>query len=86
MNTHQPPAGATPFWRGKTGIVLIMLLAIGLFYLAREHFSHIAANWPYLILLICPLMHIFGHGHGHGHGGHGQHGQPPVNRRDQEGP
>ncbi|SDY26344.1 DUF2933 domain-containing protein [Pseudomonas sp. NFACC08-1] len=82
MNTHQPPAGATPFWRGKTGIVLIMLLAIGLFYLAREHFSHIAANWPYLILLICPLMHIFGHGHG----GHGRHGQPPVNRRDQEGP
>ncbi|WP_214512064.1 DUF2933 domain-containing protein [Pseudomonas brassicacearum] len=83
MHTHQPPpAGATPLWRSKTGIVLIMLLAIGLFYLAREHFSHIAANWPYLILLICPLMHIFGHGHG----GHGRHGEHPVNRRDQEGP
>lgn len=83
MNTHQPPsAGTTPFWRNKTGIVLIMLLAIGLFYLAREHFSHIAGNWPYLILLMCPLMHVFGHGHG----GHGGHGESPVNRRDQEGP
>lgn len=85
MNTHHPPsAGTTPFWRNKTGIVLIMLLAIGLFYLAREHFSHIAGNWPYLILLMCPLMHVFGHGHGHG--GHGRHGESPVNRRDQEGP
>lgn len=83
MNTHQPPsAGTTPFWRNKTGIVLIMLLAIGLFYLAREHFSHIAGNWPYLILLMCPLMHVFGHGHG----SHGRHGESPVNRRDQEGP
>jgi len=80
MSNHQPPSnGATPFWRNKIGIVLIMLLTIGLFYLAREHFSHIAGNWPYLILLICPLMHIFGHGHG-------RHGEPPVNRRDQEGP
>ncbi|UQI32568.1 DUF2933 domain-containing protein [Pseudomonas bijieensis] len=82
MNTHQPPsAGATPFWRNKAGIVLIMLLAIGLFYLAREHFSHIAGNWPYLILLMCPLMHVFGHGHS----GHGRHDEPPVDGKDEEG-
>jgi len=31
----------------------------------------------YLPLLLCPLMHLFGHGR---HGGHGEHG-----RQDREG-
>ena len=29
------------------------------------------SGWPYLLLLLCPLMHIFMHG---SHGGHGDHG------------
>jgi hypothetical protein len=39
----------------------------------REHWGHLAGNWIYLILLLCPLMHLFMHG---GHGGHhdGEHG------------
>nr|WP_084151216.1 MULTISPECIES: DUF2933 domain-containing protein [Azohydromonas] len=49
-----------------------MLLLIGGFYLLREHWGHVAGLWPYLLLLGCPLMHLFGHG-GHGHGGHGHH-------------
>nr|WP_157264277.1 DUF2933 domain-containing protein [Azohydromonas aeria] len=45
-----------------------MLLLIGGFYLLREHWGHVAGLWPYLLLLACPLMHLFGHGsHGHGH-------------------
>ncbi|POA72298.1 DUF2933 domain-containing protein [Pseudomonas sp. DP16D-R1] len=51
------------------GVVLIMLVAIGAFYLVREHFGHVSPYLPYLILLICPLMHFFGHGHGD-HSGH----------------
>jgi hypothetical protein len=31
----------------------------------------VAGSWPYLLLLACPLMHVF-HGHG-GHGGHHHH-------------
>nr|WP_066342471.1 DUF2933 domain-containing protein [Azohydromonas lata] len=46
-----------------------MLLLIGGFYLLREHWGHVAGLWPYLLLLACPLMHLF-----HGHGGHGHHG------------
>ena len=42
---------------------------IGGFFLLREHWSHIAGYWPYLLLLACPLLHLF-----HGHGGHGSHG------------
>ena len=45
-----------------------MLAAIALFFLLREHCAHVSGNLVYLILLLCPLMHLFGHG-GH-HGGH----------------
>lgn len=45
-----------------------MLAFIGVFFLLREHWSHIAGYWSYLLLLACPLMHLF-----HGHGGHGSH-------------
>jgi hypothetical protein len=52
-------------------IALLMVALIGGFYLLREHWNHVAGNWIYLILLACPLMHLF-HGHG-GHGGRGGH-------------
>ena len=58
--------------RNPWSAVIIMLLLIGGFYLLREHWGHVAGLWPYLLLLGCPLMHLFGHG-GHGHGGHGHH-------------
>jgi len=54
--------------RAVTG-ALVMTALIGLFFLLREHWTHAAGYWPYLLLLVCPLMHLFhGHGHDHGHG------------------
>ena len=50
---------------------LLMFAVVGGFYLLREHRDHVVGNWAYLLLLACPLMHLF-HGHG-GHGGHGSH-------------
>lgn len=44
---------------------LIMLAFINAFFLFREHWSHIVGYWPYLLLLACPLMHLF-----HGPGSH----------------
>jgi hypothetical protein len=44
---------------------------LGGFYLLQEHWNHVAGSWAYLLLLACPLMHLF-HGHG-GHAGHGGH-------------
>jgi hypothetical protein len=86
MHPHQHSVENAPlaFWRSKTGVVLIMLVAIGAFYLVREHFSHLSpylTYLPYLILLACPLMHIFGHGHG----GHGQHVDPAETNKDEKG-
>ena len=63
------------------GVVLIMLVAIGVFYVVREHFSHVSPYLPYLILLICPLMHFFGHGHGE----HGGHVDPSETNKDEKG-
>jgi hypothetical protein len=43
-------------------------LAFAGFLLFTEHRAHLLGILPYLILLACPLMHMFMH---HGHGGHG---------------
>jgi len=65
---------SVPFLRTPGGIVLIAFTAIAGFFLWQEHRVHLLGVLPYLLLLACPLMHIFMHrGHG-GHGGHGDHG------------
>ena len=51
-------------------VALILLIIIGGFFLWAEHKAHIMGALPYLILLLCPLMHFFMH---RGHGGHGSH-------------
>ena len=63
---------------GSLKIALLMVAAIGGFYLLREHWNHIGGNWIYLLLLACPLMHFF-HGHG-GFGGHGAANDTPARK------
>ena len=51
-------------WKGAA----VMLVAIVGFYVLREHWGHALGVAPYLLLLACPLMHVFMHGgHAHGH-------------------
>ncbi len=82
MNTthpdHRTAAGESPGLSRPLKTALLMVGLVGVFYLLREHWDHVAGNWIYLLLLACPLMHMF-HGHGgHGsHGGHGDHGDQP---------
>lgn len=49
--------------RGKW--VLIGFLLIAAYFLYTEHRAHVLGALPYLLLLACPLMHLFHHGHGH---------------------
>ena len=42
----------------STTYALIAVAAIAAFALLREHWSHVAGYWPYLLLLVCPLMHL----------------------------
>lgn len=56
------------WWKTPRGIVLIFFLAVAGYLLIKEHAAHIGSNWIWLLLLLCPLMHIFHHG-GHGRQG-----------------
>jgi hypothetical protein len=49
-------------------IWVTLALVLG-FFLLTEHRAHLFGVLPYLLILLCPLMHLFMH-HGHG-GGHG---------------
>jgi hypothetical protein len=58
------------FFASAANIALIGFLTIGGYFLVTEHRAHIATVIPYLpflLILACPLLHIFMHG---GHGGH----------------
>jgi len=57
-------------WRAP--LVFVGFAAIAAYFLLSEHRLHALSALPWiLILLACPLMHVFMHG---GHGGHGGHG------------
>ncbi len=56
------------FWRSSVGIVCLGFLLIGGFFLLTEHTAHVFGVLPWLLILACPLMHLFMH---HGHGQHG---------------
>ena len=51
----------------------------GGFFLLTEHTAHVFGVLPWLLILACPLMHIFMH-----HGRHGGHGQAPRQRADND--
>lgn len=65
QSTPQPEGVHIPVWLG-VGI----FLAIATFFLWEEHRAHLLGILPYLLLLACPVVHLFMH---RGHGGHGHH-------------
>jgi hypothetical protein len=64
---HEHPHRPEPFWRSRAGLALLGFLAIAGFFLLSEHRAHALGVLPFLLLALCPLLHIFGHG-GHDHG------------------
>ena len=63
-HSSEPP----PFWRSRYAIGLLVMGAVAAYFLLSEHRAHFIYWLPFLLLLACPLMHIFMH---HGHGSHG---------------
>lgn len=61
------------FPRSRYSVGLIVLGAVAVYFLLSEHRAHALGALPYLLLLACPLMHIFMH-RGHGGQGTGHHG------------
>ena len=96
QSQHQNSAAADgKIFRAKW--VLLAFLAVAAFFLITEHRAHLsfllitehrghlselAFYLPFLLLLACPLMHLFMHG---GHGGHspgGAHKHAPQETGD----
>jgi len=69
MHEHSPrPASSPPpWWKTRMGLTFIGFLAIAAFFLVTEHQAHVLGALPLILLLLCPLLHLFGHG-GHDHG------------------
>jgi hypothetical protein len=71
---HESPQEHRPWFRSRSGLVLLAFLGIAGFFLVTEHRAHVFGALPYLLLLACPLMHFLHRGH---KGGQGRHGGPP---------
>jgi hypothetical protein len=69
----------------KSQWVFFGFLAVAGFFLITEHRAHLLGILPYLILLACPLMHLFMH---HDHGNHehneGEHAHHSHNKKQGE--
>ncbi len=73
MNEHHslPQSQAPAFWRSRYAVGLIVMGAIAAYFLVGEHRAHFIGALPLLLLLACPLMHVFMHNrHGSHEAGH----------------
>lgn len=70
---RQPPSDSKGWWRSRSTWALLGFLAIAGFFLFTEHRAHALVALAVILLLLCPLLHLFGHGgHDEGQGGHGE--------------
>ena len=74
-NTHHVRNGPSSRWL----VALVLFLAIGAFFLFSEHRAHGFYVLAWLLLLACPLLHMWMHG---GHESHEQDARP-SGKRDQ---
>ncbi|TCU08620.1 DUF2933 domain-containing protein [Rhizobium sullae] len=67
MDQNHPSPSA---WSTYSRTVFIAFAVIAAGLVAYEHRVHVLGILPWLLILACPLMHMFMH---HGHGGHSGH-------------
>ena len=72
---HGPEADAGGSGGWRRNVALAVFGAGAAYFLLTEHLAHTIQALPWLILLLCPLLHVFMHG-GHGSRGHGSHRDP----------
>jgi hypothetical protein len=74
------------YWTSLHGLATLVLIGAALYFLLVEHGAHTLPYLPFLIILMCPLMHLFMHkGRGtHSHGDHKQENAEEAYRRGLE--
>ena len=76
-----PPHGLLQerrWFRSPGGLILLAFLTIAAFFLILEHRAHILGVVPYVLLFLCPVLHLLLHGR---HGGtHTDHNPRPPQR------
>lgn len=80
LQEHERPPS---FWTSRYAIGLIVIGAVAGYFLLTEHLAHVLGALPFLLLLACPLMHVFMH---HGHGGHAHRPGDQAPRAEAEKP
>ena len=80
--TQDEHSGKRGFFGSPANIVLVGFLAIGGYFLLTEHGAHIIPFLPWLLILACPLMHLFMH---HGHHGTDHQANPGDHGDHKEG-
>ncbi len=68
------------FWLTSNGIAALALIGAVIYFLLMEHRQHLFQALPFLILLLCPLMHVFMHS---GHGDHSRRDGGADNDKDE---
>ena len=67
---HGPHESGLKDWlSSRAGVATCVVVVVLGFLIYTGHSAHLLGAAPYLLILACPLMHLFMHGgHGHGHG------------------
>lgn len=74
LPANEPSPGSTEsavrggFWRSHYVLGYLVLGALATYLYFSDHRAHFLGALPFLLLLSCPLMHLFMH---HGHRGRG---------------
>jgi hypothetical protein len=67
---HDESGNGQSWLLSRTGVATIVAVSVLGFLVYEGHGAHLLSASIYLLILACPLMHIFMHG---GHGGHSSH-------------
>lgn len=58
-SSQAPCAAGTPWYRNPLWLALGVAGMLAVVLLASGQLGRTASYWPYLLLLACPLMHLF---------------------------
>lgn len=81
-------APARSFWKSRHAVGFMAFAGIAGYFLWAGHRAHLLGALPFVLVLACPLMHLFMH-HGHRdehhrHSGSADVGAETVPRRDED--